>query len=142
MTYRQLEDELELLYPGMNRGEAARQLAVEMGGYSHRTIAAYVYGHRRIVSQFISKFAEFYSAKTGKEPDEFLQKLKLAAGPTTGKKVMLAESKMLMRMQRAVDQMCLNCAGATVQDGGFCWDSGCPLVEFTRYPLKENAKNE
>lgn len=142
MTYRQLEDELELLYPGMNRGEAARQLAVEMGGYSHRTIAAYVYGHRRIVPQFISKFADFYSTKTGKQPDEFLQKLKIAAGPVAGKKIMLADSKMLMRIQRAVDQMCLSCAGATVQDGGFCWDSGCPLVEFTRYPLKENAKNE
>lgn len=142
MTYRQLEDELELMYPGLNRGEAAKQLAVEMGGYSHRTIAAYVYGHRRIVPQFIAKFADFYSLKTGKSGEELLQKLTTTAGPLGGKKILLAESKMLMRLQRAVDQMCLNCAGSTVQEGGFCWDNSCPLVEFTRYPSKQEAQNE
>lgn len=142
MTYRQLEDELEKMYPGFNRGEASKKLAEEMGGYSHRTIAAYVYGHRRIVPQFIARFVDFYSLKSGKDSGEMLQKLAISEGPTKPKRVVLAESKMVTRMQKAVDTMCLNCAGDTIQEGGFCWDSGCPLVEFTQYPSKKEAKGE
>lgn len=142
MTYRQLEDELEKMYPGFNRGEAAKKLAEEMGGYSHRTIAAYVYGHRRIVPQFIARFVDFYSLKSGKDSSELLQKLAITESPTRNKRVVLVESKMVTRMQKAVDTMCLNCAGSTIQEGGFCWDSGCPLVEFTQYPPKQESKGE
>jgi hypothetical protein len=139
MTYRQLEDELEKMYPGLNRGEASKKLAEEMGGYSHRTIAAYVYGHRRIVPQFIARFVEFYALKHGREGSELLQKLAVVETKSGSKRVVLAESKMLTRLQRAVDTMCLNCAGSTVEEGGFCWDGGCPLAEFTRYPAKPGA---
>ncbi len=142
MNYRQLEDELEKMYPGLNRGEASKKLAGEMGGYSHRTIAAYVYGHRRIVPQFIARFLDFYTLKHGRSADELLQKLSAAEVATSPKRVVLAESKMLMRMSKAVDAMCLNCAGATIEEGGFCWDRSCPLVEFTRYPAKDGSTHE
>ena len=141
MTYVQLETELAKIYPDLNRGEAAKKLAQEMGGYSHRTIAAYVYGHRRIVPQFIQRFADFYSLKFGCDSSELLKKL-VVREEQGNKKTVLAASKMLMRMQRSIDQMCLNCAGETVEAGGFCWDRSCPLVEFTRYPAKKETENE
>lgn len=141
MTYRQLEEELEKMYPGLNRMELSKKLADEMGGYSHRTIAAYIYGSRRIVPQFIVRFIDFYSLKYGQGSNELLQKLVMVENTKTTKKIVLAESKMLTRMNRAIDAMCKNCAGATVEEGGFCWDNSCPLVEFTRYPSKEEVQN-
>jgi hypothetical protein len=136
LDYTQFAYELKELYPGMTKRDAALRLAEEMNKYSKSSVLAFLYGHRRITDKFLLDFIQHIAEKNRTEANHIIQRIKMSSPQRPATKKMLQSAKQSELMQKAIDKMCLACAGDTPDDGGFCWDKGCPLRGFSKYEVR------
>lgn len=139
LDYTQFAYELKEMYPGMTKRDAALKLATEMGGYSKSSVLAYLYGHRRIADKFLLDFIQFAAKRDRAAANEIVQRIKMSAPQKPATKALMTSARNGEMMQKAIDKMCLSCAGDTPEDGGFCWDGKCPLRAFSKYQLRKSS---
>ncbi|CAB4175005.1 hypothetical protein UFOVP1131_89 [uncultured Caudovirales phage] len=136
LDYTQFAYELKELYPGMTKRDAALKLATELNGYSKSSVLAFLYGHRRITDKFLLDFIQHIASKNRTEANQIIQRIKMSSPSRPATKKMLQSAKQGELMQKAIDKMCGVCAGETPEEGGYCWDKGCPLRAFSKYQLR------
>lgn len=137
LDYTQFAYELKELYPGMTKRDAALKLAEEMNKYSKSSVLAFLYGHRRITDNFLLDFIKHIAEKNRTEANAIVQRIKASSPQRPATKQMMQSAKRGESMQKAIDKMCLACAGDTPEEGGFCWDKACPLRDFSKYQVRE-----
>ncbi len=135
MTWEDLEQELEVMFPGTSRKVAADKLAEVMTNFTARTIQAYVYGHRNIVSKFQNEFVQVLEAQAPSRAESL--KKRFMERPALVQEE--ASNTRVTKLQMAIDKMCISCAGDKPEEGGFCWDRTCPLAPYTKMPLRSEV---
>ena len=138
MTFDDLEQELELMFPGTSRKVSADKLAEIMPNFTARTIQAYIYGHRNIVDRFKDEFIQVLQAKSPERASVLRERF--ASRPKDVQEI--SSSARHTKLQMAIDKMCISCSGNTPDDGGYCWDKTCPLAMFTKMPLRHEVPDE
>jgi secreted Zn-dependent insulinase-like peptidase len=138
MTFDDLEQELEIMFPGNSRKVSADKLAEMMPNFTARTIQAYVYGHRNIVDRFKDNFIQVLQKKNPERANVLLTRF--ASRPKDVQEI--SSSARYLKLQMAIDKMCISCAGDSPEDGGYCWDKTCPLAAFTKMPLQHEVPDE
>jgi len=136
LDYTQFAYELKELYPNMTKRDAALRLAEEMNKYSKSSVLAFLYGHRRITDNFLIDFIQHIAIKNRTEANAIVQRIHAASPKRPATKQMMQSAKRSELMQKAIDKMCHACAGDTPEEGGFCWDKGCPLRSFSKYEVR------
>lgn len=138
MTWEDLEQELEAMFPGTSRKVAADKLSEVMTNFTARTIQAYVYGHRNIVPKFQNEFVQVLEARSPSRAEAL--KKRFVERPSTAQEN--ASNSRVIKLQIAIDKMCISCAGDKPEDGGFCWDKGCPLAPLTKMPFRSEVNDD
>lgn len=139
ITSKAVRDTVKAAYPRETL-KAASAAVAERCQVSPRTVRCYMSGERQPSRLFSSMFAEQFGPLPESAWVDYSRRLPVGDARSAREAHELGDTRReAIKLQRAVNRMCMYCSAAETIAEATCWDSTCPLRSVSLAPLRADA---